>query len=773
MKKYIDIKIFKKVIILSAIIGIGILGINYTFCYPTKINAYVAANVYSEPANSYFDDDNFYQCVVDAYNDENGTSVVYTENLTDEQLATITYLECNNDNVFSANGIEKLINLSELDLKIFNDDFSSLNLENNMNLTYVYLDAPIVNLNLSSNIEDLDIAIHDNINIDFSKLRQLKYIRLRPYDETSKLDKSFFDVNLAPVKKQLIEIYIEYFNNKIDIDLSDFSNLEYVDGYNIDLNSMFLPNSITDISLYYCTLSEDVLQDKVYLNLENLYIVDSKLEKFDLKYFPNLVVLWLPENNIKYLDFSNNLNLTEIAVSNNNLAELDVRLQKQLVALDASNNNLSKLNVDNNTELVFLGLKQNNLVSLNLSNNSKIKYLTIDNNKLEKELVVYLNDSIDFYYDLGFVSYYDSPAVQYLKSNLMTDSGKFMTAAASTFRWYEDDGSNFLLTISDKEINVVDSNIQFIKSGNFDVEAKYVLRYFKPKHLYHHGTELDYSYSGKYAIHVVEAVSDKYVINNDEEWIYIGNDKNVSVQKNIKIDYATINVEEDKIVVKHDDDILKEFAIMNIDFGDLYSNDLYIVVKEEILYSDFVANITISDGLTYKLFNNNEEITSGNVEKDMVLKVYYNDEEIDTFIITDEYFVVDESINIDNDNMYFNNIDFNTTADMILNKIDTTGEVTIKNKDNEVITGNDLIGTGSVVSIKLSKETYNYTVIIHGDVDGDGVLKLSDIMKIANYTYKNKNSLSGVFELAADFDNNGTHNLQDIMKSAKALYGGK
>jgi len=72
MKKYIDKKIVKKVIMLSVIIGIGILGINYTFCYPTTINAYVAANVYSEPANSYFDDDNFYRCVVKTYNSKNG-----------------------------------------------------------------------------------------------------------------------------------------------------------------------------------------------------------------------------------------------------------------------------------------------------------------------------------------------------------------------------------------------------------------------------------------------------------------------------------------------------------------------------------------------------------------------------------------------------------------------------------------------------------------------------------------------------------------------------
>jgi len=198
---------------------------------------------------------------------------------------------------------------------------------------------------------------------------------------------------------------------------------------------------------------------------------------------------------------------------------------------------------------------------------------------------------------------------------------------------------------------------------------------------------------------------------------------------------------------------------------------MYLFFYALILYSEFINNFNVSEGISLKLFDGTNEVTSGNVEKDMVLKIYYNDEEFDSFTITDEYLIIDDSINVDKDNMYFNNIDFNTTTGIIINKIDTTGEVTIKNKDNEVITGNDLIGTGSVVSIKLSKETYEYTVIIYGDVDGDGVLKLSDIMKIANYTYKNKNSLSGVFELAADFDNNGNHNLQDIMKTAKVLYG--
>ena len=44
-------------------------------------------------------------------------------------------------------------------------------------------------------------------------------------------------------------------------------------------------------------------------------------------------------------------------------------------------------------------------------------------------------------------------------------------------------------------------------------------------------------------------------------------------------------------------------------------------------------------------------------------------------------------------------------------------------------------------------------------------------MKIANYVYKDNNSLSGVYAKAADYDGNGKYNLQDIMKPANKLYG--
>ena len=79
-------KFNSKVVITLLIVSITFIvgyGINFCFYKPTKINAYIARNLYKTPANTAFVDDNFYKCVVDAYNKKNKTSVAYTENLTE------------------------------------------------------------------------------------------------------------------------------------------------------------------------------------------------------------------------------------------------------------------------------------------------------------------------------------------------------------------------------------------------------------------------------------------------------------------------------------------------------------------------------------------------------------------------------------------------------------------------------------------------------------------------------------------------------------------
>ena len=58
-------KIIKRISIILSIITIVALGVNYVLCEPTEINAITASKIYKDGvANSAFDDENFYKCVV-------------------------------------------------------------------------------------------------------------------------------------------------------------------------------------------------------------------------------------------------------------------------------------------------------------------------------------------------------------------------------------------------------------------------------------------------------------------------------------------------------------------------------------------------------------------------------------------------------------------------------------------------------------------------------------------------------------------------------------
>ena len=95
----------------------------------------------------------------------------------------------------------------------------------------------------------------------------------------------------------------------------------------------------------------------------------------------------------------------------------------------------------------------------------------------------------------------------------------------------------------------------------------------------------------------------------------------------------------------------------------------------------------------------------------------------------------------------------------------------VYSNNNVTNTDNDKFATNVYIIDTNSKKYYIYVL---GDTNGDGELTLSDIMKTANYVYKNKNSLSGAYLKAADYNLDGSYNLQDIMKMANALYkGGK
>ena len=138
IKKIFNQKTRNILSIIIIILGVAFL-INYIFYTPSYINAYIATNIYKEPANKYFDDDKFYRCVVNAYNEENNTSIPYTQNLSDNQLGSIKVVKCdslvNNTKVKSTKGVEKLTALTYLDVGW--NQLTILDVSNNTALEYL------------------------------------------------------------------------------------------------------------------------------------------------------------------------------------------------------------------------------------------------------------------------------------------------------------------------------------------------------------------------------------------------------------------------------------------------------------------------------------------------------------------------------------------------------------------------------------------------------------------------------------------------------------
>lgn len=127
------------------------------------------------------------------------------------------------------------------------------------------------------------------------------------------------------------------------------------------------------------------------------------------------------------------------------------------------------------------------------------------------------------------------------------------------------------------------------------------------------------------------------------------------------------------------------------------------------------------------------------------------------------------------DSLSFNNttriIDFltkNTTVSSLKTNIAVNPpyEVTFKSKSNSTLTDNALIGTGTKILIAEpdSGEIVDIiTLIIRGDINGDGLIKSSDYVFIKNHIMTTS-LLTDIYLQAADFDNSGTVKSSDYVK---------
>ncbi|MBR3249727.1 MAG: hypothetical protein IKF83_03390 [Clostridia bacterium] len=117
------------------------------------------------------------------------------------------------------------------------------------------------------------------------------------------------------------------------------------------------------------------------------------------------------------------------------------------------------------------------------------------------------------------------------------------------------------------------------------------------------------------------------------------------------------------------------------------------------------------------------------------------------------------------DGNYMVNIQPNTTYESFSKEFSKDIQFTVKEKD-KVIGGNDIIKTGQ----KFTTENRTYTLIVKGDINGDGLADIRDILGINKHRL-NKVKLIDEFLKAGNVNNDEAVDIRDILQINKYRLG--
>lgn len=283
-----------------------------------------------------------------------------------------------------------------------------------------------------------------------------------------------------------------------------------------------------------------------------------------------------------------------------------------------------------------------------------------------------------------------------------------------------------------------------------------------------------------------------YLINNDDQkYIYTGTDVDDEViLNNTKIDdeNGDVSIVDGKLIIKSKDtnEVISEFKIMNVKFDNYVVNDKVIFINTNMTVNEFVDNVVLTDGLSYKIVDNNSKVLDEDdkLEDGFNFQVYYGTEQLDNFKIRIdlEYNIsFDNSLDIDRRNKFIKSLNLKTTVADFLDKVFVAGgDAYVYGGDNKRKSNGDIIGTGDrLIFYKDDIKIDEYTLSVLYDVTGDGKAGSLDIVLLRKHIVKSVNSQtgitevqSGVYKLALDCNMDGNFGSLDIVLMRKKIAEG-
>ena len=570
----------------------------FTFIF-YNINSYDFSKLHasvSEITNNTFKDENFYTCVIDAYNKDNNASKTIQDNLTDTELSNITNLNCSRT-VVDVSGIEKLSGLVSLELGNLSE-MEKIDLSNNLLLENLDLnDIHLTNINLSKN-EKLT-------SLSFSYVNDINSLDLR----NSALLTNLYLRNCSDLSKLIL-------NENVNLDYLNLDGTALFDSVGLQVGQVYkLKSNIIGPKLtYYCSSTSSIkLEDDIITALNEgredirVFLNDKDIGNQQRIYIGKKVELstYKPEhitinNSEKYVYVKDG---TEACIKSDYCLDLDQHSSSDIDSsighpeVNDARDTLKIMSYDDvidEYKLVYVdtGISDNNAIiksSVDEPDKLSIKGINCDYEFSDdkKELIVkYNGDEID----RRPVVMMFMPSIY--KNNKAYDDEIFLFSkeAPKVKKIYSIDeiDKNMINVLNNNvEVNDTDNKIKITDDSNSELFNLYYLNVFSDNY----DLSKDYIYLGTsdfnndilingYIDYLELEVLDDSVVSYDEgekvlEWklIKIASDKyNMSSNTinlgNEDIDLSKINVtnatlkkEDNKLLIMYGDEVVKEFKL--------------------------------------------------------------------------------------------------------------------------------------------------------------------------------------------------------------------
>ncbi len=224
----------------------------------------------------------------------------------------------------------------------------------------------------------------------------------------------------------------------------------------------------------------------------------------------------------------------------------------------------------------------------------------------------------------------------------------------------------------------------------------------------------------------------------------------------------TGNVENNILTISYGEEKVTEINLINITSNKYSIANNKVYIGKNVDYDTFINSLVLS-GVTIKIFdNNNEEITTGTLTENDKLKVYYKEELLEEYEFSEEYLNIKTTK--DDTNKILTRQEHDTTVETLLTKIDTSGTVTVKDKDSkEELDKTNIIKTGDTVEIALEEKTEIYTISVLGDINGDGKIDNGDVALLYN-NLKGKKTFEKYQTFSGDIINDSSIKINDVAR---------